>query len=163
MTTKFSPISILNARSLALQVALSNNFECLHSLVRSAFTLWIESDFSQAACDELVSAAERFDINGFKVASNTILTIVRFSEIQAVLRGNGSKLGEYAPESNSDDLKSDFLFSLSRNALLIAICNGQVDPVMLAARELANRGYGLANDWIGFEMAKEYDYFVNRK
>ncbi len=41
------------------------------------------------------------------------------------------------------------------NAALIAAAMGKVDLNLLAREELANRGYGLNNQWVGFEKARK--------
>ena len=59
----------------------------------------------------------------------------------------------YQPSSNSDELNPAYLFSLTANELLCAIVNGQVDPIALAKKQLANRGYNAQNKWVGFKQA----------
>lgn len=50
-----------------------------------------------------------------------------------------------------DEFNPEFLFSLTPNLLLISIIKGHVDPVALAKAQLANRGYDLNNQWVGFK------------
>ncbi len=40
-------------------------------------------------------------------------------------------------------------------AALIAAATGKVDLNLLAREELANRGYDLNNQWVGFEKARK--------
>lgn len=41
------------------------------------------------------------------------------------------------------------------NAALIAAATGKVDLNLLAREELANRGYDVNNQWVGFEKARK--------
>lgn len=54
-----------------------------------------------------------------------------------------------------DDLNPQYLFSGVANVLLIQIVKGEIDPVLIAKQELANRGWGLNNEWIGFDEANK--------
>lgn len=47
------------------------------------------------------------------------------------------------------------LFSITSNAVLSAIVKGELDPVLAAKRELANRGFDADGKWVGFKAAKE--------
>lgn len=98
-----------------------------------------------------------FDRNG------NLVSVFVPSKADDVVYTNGSKLGAYVPEMDGDDEDPDSLFTGTWSCLLTAICNGQVDPIALAARELANRGMDVNGTWIGFDAAKSYDYFQNRK
>ncbi len=54
-----------------------------------------------------------------------------------------------------DELNPRYIFSSTRNALLIDILSGKVNPQELAARELANRGYDHYGKFVGFGRAEE--------
>lgn len=54
-----------------------------------------------------------------------------------------------------DENNPEFLFSQTRNVLLIQIIKGEINPVESAKKELANRGYDLNNEWVGFDKTKE--------
>lgn len=50
-----------------------------------------------------------------------------------------------------DELNPDLLFRTTWNDLLCKIASGEIDPVQLAKKELANRGYNESGAWVGFE------------
>jgi len=52
-----------------------------------------------------------------------------------------------------DHENPDFLFSITSTVLLLAIESGSIDPVLLARRELANRGVDRSGAWVGFPAA----------
>lgn len=52
-----------------------------------------------------------------------------------------------------DDLNPEFIFSLTANKLLGDIAKGIIDPVALAKKELANRGYDENGKWVGFKKS----------
>lgn len=52
-----------------------------------------------------------------------------------------------------DSLNPSFLFSITETALLLDIAAGRHDPVLLARRELANRGVDRSGAWVGFPAA----------
>jgi hypothetical protein len=52
-----------------------------------------------------------------------------------------------------DHENPDFLFSITSTALLLSIKSGSIDPVLLARRELANRGVDRSGSWVGFPAA----------
>ncbi|MBA4387656.1 MAG: hypothetical protein C0404_06720 [Verrucomicrobia bacterium] len=52
-----------------------------------------------------------------------------------------------------DHENPDYLFSTTSTVLLLAIAAGQIDPVALARRELANRGVDRSGAWVGFPAA----------
>ncbi|MFA6947115.1 MAG: hypothetical protein WC220_14575 [Pedobacter sp.] len=60
----------------------------------------------------------------------------------------------YLPTDDSDEKNPQFLFSLTHNELLTAIVNKLIDPVKLAKKELANRGFDTSGKWIGFHSDK---------
>lgn len=55
-----------------------------------------------------------------------------------------------------DELNPEFLFNGTANALLAQIVKGQIDPVLLAKQQLANRGLNSDGVWIGFKKAKAH-------
>jgi hypothetical protein len=55
-----------------------------------------------------------------------------------------------------DDLNPEFLFNGTANKLLSQIIKGQIDPVLLAKQQLANRGLDSEGKWIGFTKAKKH-------
>ena len=60
-------------------------------------------------------------------------------------------------DTNSDEKENErYLFSLTNNVLLGRIVKGDIDPVMLAKIELANRGFDENGSWIGFERARKH-------
>lgn len=46
-----------------------------------------------------------------------------------------------------------YLFSTTSTVLLLAIEAGRIDPVLLAQRELANRGVDRSGAWVGLPAA----------
>jgi hypothetical protein len=58
---------------------------------------------------------------------------------------------KYKPSSDADDLQPQYLFSLTRDELLVAIVKGLIDPVKLAENELENRGKDKNGRWVGFK------------
>lgn len=70
-----------------------------------------------------------------------------------VLRCVMKKPGPYV--STCDDNDPRFMFSTTHTALLSAILNGQVDPMELVRREMANRGLNKDGLWVGFKRAEE--------
>lgn len=54
-----------------------------------------------------------------------------------------------------DELNPKYMFQTTSNELLSQIAKGKVNPVELAKRELANRGYDANGDWVGFKKAEE--------
>lgn len=55
-----------------------------------------------------------------------------------------------------DELDPDQLFNGTSNELLCQIARGEIDPVRLARKSLANRGLDDYGQWIGFEKAHYY-------
>lgn len=53
-----------------------------------------------------------------------------------------------------DDLKPEFLFSMTATKLLSQIVFGQIDPKELAWKELRNRGLDADGKWVGFGEGK---------
>ena len=53
-------------------------------------------------------------------------------------------------EELKDDLNPQFIYCLTFNALLSDIATGKIDPIELAKKELANRGYNENAEWVGF-------------
>jgi hypothetical protein len=60
-----------------------------------------------------------------------------------------------APQDVPDDLNPKYIFSLTATVLLMAIAKGEIKPVKLSKRELANRGIGKGGFWVGFDNAKK--------
>lgn len=54
-----------------------------------------------------------------------------------------------------DELNPDSMFQTQATALLMQIAKGEIDPIELAKRELANRGIGTDGKWAGFDRAAE--------
>jgi len=52
-----------------------------------------------------------------------------------------------------DEQNPEALFCLTWNDLLCKIVSGEVDPVQLAKKELANRGLDASGKWVGFDNA----------
>lgn len=57
----------------------------------------------------------------------------------------------YQPKDDSDELNPKYLFCTRATDLLVAIVNGQIDPVELARQELKSRGLDNAGKWVGFK------------
>lgn len=57
------------------------------------------------------------------------------------------------PTECPDSENPIFLYSLTSTTLLLAIESGSIDPVLLARRELANRGVDRSGAWVGFPAA----------
>jgi hypothetical protein len=53
-----------------------------------------------------------------------------------------------------DQTNPVFLYSTTAAALLLAIAAGLIDPVLLARREIANRGLDADGAWCGFDEAR---------
>lgn len=62
------------------------------------------------------------------------------------------KPGPYLPTCDDNDPR--FLFSGTHTVLLSAILAGQVDPMELVRREMANRGLDADGQWVGFKRAE---------
>jgi len=77
---------------------------------------------------------------------------------------NQEKYNEWQPEANktkpkfSDYENPAFLFSVTATDLLTKIAKGEVDPVWLAKRELANRGCDLSGSWVGNKIAEQRNF-----
>ena len=54
-----------------------------------------------------------------------------------------------------DELTPKYLFQTTSNEILSQIAIGKVNPVELAKRELANRGFDANGEWVGFKKAEE--------
>jgi len=54
-----------------------------------------------------------------------------------------------------DELNPKYMFQTTANDILSQIALGKVNPVELAKRELANRGYDANGEWVGFKKAEE--------
>jgi hypothetical protein len=57
--------------------------------------------------------------------------------------------------SGKDETRANLLFSLTTTTLLLAIVDGLIDPVLLARRQLANRGLDENGEWVGTERAAQ--------
>lgn len=55
--------------------------------------------------------------------------------------------------SGHDATNPAFLYSVTSTSLLLAAAAGLIDPVLLARRELANRGLDGEGVWVGFDRA----------
>lgn len=162
-TSIYSPVAVLYAKSLAFRVARVS-LDRMPSAIRENYTIWVEGGFTPGLYKDLVSAVEMFDLTDSKKETFRILSVLRVPEIQEALAGGSlSELGDYVPGIDFDELNPEYLLNGTPNALLVAICNGQVDPILIAAQTLAGRGFDLNGTWIGFEAAKSYNYFKNRK
>ena len=53
----------------------------------------------------------------------------------------------------SDDKNPAFMFQGTAAELLCKITSGEIDPVQLAKKELANRGLDASGKWVGFDNA----------
>jgi hypothetical protein len=51
-----------------------------------------------------------------------------------------------------------FIFSLTGSLMLAQLAYGEFDPVLVAKRELANRGLDKEGNWIGFKEAEELHF-----
>jgi hypothetical protein len=49
-----------------------------------------------------------------------------------------------------DAVNPIFLFSMTPTELLVAIVNGEIDPVELAKRTLESQGLNAEGNWVGF-------------
>jgi hypothetical protein len=58
----------------------------------------------------------------------------------------------------SDYENPAFLFSTIATELLTKIAQGEIDPVWLAKRELANRGCDLGGRWVGNQIAEQRNF-----
>lgn len=65
---------------------------------------------------------------------------------------------EYLGTYKDDDSNPCTVFNGVNNDLLIAIANGDVDPVALAKWTLASRGYDLDNNFIGSKAEAFYGF-----
>lgn len=54
-----------------------------------------------------------------------------------------------------DELNPEYIFSLTDCSLLIAIIKGDINPTILAIKELANRGLNGEGSWVGFDIANK--------
>lgn len=67
------------------------------------------------------------------------------------------KQAEIEATSTVSDAKNPaFVFSMTDFELLTKIAKGEIDPVVLAKTELANRGLNDNNTWIGFKQARKF-------
>ena len=57
----------------------------------------------------------------------------------------------YKPRNESDDLNPNYYLALLPSDLLVAIIKKQIDPVVLARKELRNHGLNMEGSWIGFK------------
>jgi hypothetical protein len=53
-----------------------------------------------------------------------------------------------------DTTNPAFLYSTTATPLLLAIAASLIDPVLLARRELVNRGLDADGEWVGFDEAR---------
>lgn len=58
-------------------------------------------------------------------------------------------------ENMPDELREDLMFNMTATELLLQIAEGEIDPVELAKRQLANRGLGKKGEWVGFDKAEK--------
>lgn len=59
---------------------------------------------------------------------------------------------KYIPKNKSDDLNPRYLYQGIATDLLVAIGKGQINPIELANKELANRGLNENGEWVGFKV-----------
>jgi len=57
----------------------------------------------------------------------------------------------YIQKTKGDDYNPDYMFQTMPSELISAIVNGHIDPIMLAKKELENRGLDNNCKWIGFK------------
>lgn len=60
------------------------------------------------------------------------------------------KVSVYTPSNDSDELNPSFLFSTVNTELLVAIVNGEIDPLEIAKYTLQSRGLNKDGEWVGF-------------
>ena len=53
-----------------------------------------------------------------------------------------------------DDKNPEFLFSTTDTELLVQIVNEDIDPNLLAHRELQKRGLNKEGRWVGFDLER---------
>jgi len=53
----------------------------------------------------------------------------------------------------NDDENPKYMFQTTNTSLLSKIVSGELDPVDLARKEMANRGLNADGDWVGFDNA----------
>lgn len=67
------------------------------------------------------------------------------------------KKENYKPTSEKDEQNPNYIFNLTASDLLVGIAKGELDPILRAKKELANRGIGKTGRWVGFDnAAKEW-------
>lgn len=64
---------------------------------------------------------------------------------------------KYLMKEGEDDKNPNYLFAMTWTELLVKVASKKVDAVMIAKKELANRGIGKNGKWVGHEeSAKEW-------
>lgn len=63
-----------------------------------------------------------------------------------------------------DELNPAYTFSSTRNAILLDMVSGKIDPVAMAAKELADRGYDHSGKFVGFSHAEDifFEFMMDR-
>jgi hypothetical protein len=63
-----------------------------------------------------------------------------------------------------DELNPAYTFSGTRNAILLDMVSGKIDPVAMAAKELAGRGYDHSGKFVGFSHAEDiyFEFMMDR-
>lgn len=107
-----------------------------------------------------------YDEGNFKHAMNCaskLETILREQIPPKIWQDIGGELTSAGKErllskdyrNRPDDLNPNFIFTLTRSALLAEALRGDIDLKALVRRELANRGQDEKGDWVGFDKAAE--------
>ncbi|KAA6321594.1 hypothetical protein EZS27_028774 [termite gut metagenome] len=58
-----------------------------------------------------------------------------------------TEIKNYTPKNDSDELNPELLFNCTATDPLVAIANGQIDPIALAKQGLKNRGLDTNGKW----------------
>lgn len=58
-------------------------------------------------------------------------------------------------DNMSDDKSPNFTFQGTDSQILSMIVKGEIDPVAMAWKELANRGLDHCGEWVGFNQASK--------
>ena len=63
-----------------------------------------------------------------------------------------------------DELNPAYTFSSTRNAILLDMVSGKIDPVAMAAKDLADRGYDHSGKFVGFSHAEDifFEFMMDR-
>jgi hypothetical protein len=113
---------------------------------------------------DLKRVKEYYDAGKFQEAmsyASRLETIVREEIPPKIWQDIGGELSPTGEErwlskdygKRPDDLNPNFIFTLTRSALLAEALRGGFDLKYLVRRELANRGQDEKGDWVGFDKA----------